>query len=245
MVEIPIDRVLTEELEADVILGGPTIDEGGFHAQAADQPIGLRIRSIFERLCAAVPPQMESLNKMFELWVVPHRVSIIRRSGHAEPSSVGIEVEYQNEGRTCSIISLLPSAEFLEHARLTVSGGLSASGELVPLPALPSALLSEIGLGSLKFGASSEVGMKYCFTASVATPRISAVGIGSSRCEWRFDRADRPLFGRDIETWAVVALPKRQKSLAYRLRFYLVTRMFIVPTRRESDWLELRCDLPK
>ena len=35
--------------------------------------------------------------------------------------------------------------------------------------------------------------------------RFAAVGVGSSRAEWRFDRHKEPLFGRDVETWTIVA----------------------------------------
>ena len=50
--------------------------------------------------------------------------------------------------------------------------------------------------------------------AAVATPNVSAVGIGSSRCEWRFDRHNEPLFGRDLVTWAVVMLPREQTEIS-------------------------------
>ena len=78
--------------------------------------------------------------------------------------------------------------------------------------------------------------LKFQFRTTVLTPDVQAVGEGSSRCEWRFDRDQLPLYGRDIQTWAVVVLPRRQRELHYLMRFYLNVRTFFFSTRRESDW---------
>jgi hypothetical protein len=102
-------------------------------------------------------------------------------------------------------------------------------------------VLSNLTTSHLEMNTGGELSLR--LEATIATPIISAVGLGSSRCEWRFDRDREPLFGRDIETWSVVVLPKRQTSLRLRARFYLISRMLFVPTRRQSDWLELTCPL--
>ena len=73
-------------------------------------------------------------------------------------------------------------------------------------------------------------------SSQVFTPKLMAVGVGSSRCEWRFDVGNSPLYGKDIETWSLLALPKTQRALRYRMRFYVVTRLAFVPQRFESSW---------
>ena len=116
MAEKPIAHALTPQLES-MILGGE-IDEGGFFAEVGEEPRGFRLRDLFERLGKPIPPRLAELNRVYELWLIPHRVNIIRRSGLAEPTSVGIEVRYLKGKKTCSVVSLLPSFQYLVHGRL-------------------------------------------------------------------------------------------------------------------------------
>lgn len=60
---------------------------------------------------------------------------------------------------------------------------------------------------------------------------------------WLFNKAREPLFGKDIETWAVVALPKRLSQLDYDVRFYFNARTAFFGTRRQSDWMRVHCQL--
>jgi hypothetical protein len=205
MSEIPIGHDLTEELGLPGELGGAAVEEGGFYAESHDQPIGIRLRDIFtgvnDALDAAVinaSPKLSELYRRFELWIIPHGVSILRRSGSAEPISVGIEVRYKNENRTCSVRSLIPSPKFVEHGR--IHGSISLSGELdspVSSGTASSIVKNVLGIG---FGFHASGGASLCFDAAVVTPYLSAVGVNSSRCEWLFDKHTDALFGRDIRT---------------------------------------------
>jgi hypothetical protein len=244
MYEIEIDHVLTEELERPQDLG-TEIDTGSFYAAIGDQPIAYPLRTVYQSLGKEIPPL--ELYKAYELWVVPHRVSIIRRRGVAEVTAVGIEVKYETSGKTCCVKSLLPSYKFVERGSLAMNVAIGGNGEANPsvgLPAFGLAGASLAQLGDLSIHAKVEGELKVQFHAVVATPDIQAVGEGSSRCEWRFDHDREPLYGRDIQTWAVLVLPRRQRELYYSMRFYLNIRTFFFSTRRESDWKEkLMCPL--
>src|SRR5689334_12035673 len=126
---IEINEPLTRELEGGGDLGTP-FEEGGFAAEVADQPIGYSVRELFRGLNRPVPEGI-ALYKRFDTWIVPHRLSIIRRRGFAEPTSVGLEVQYENQNRTCSIVSLIPSFQFAEHGKLSAKfqGEFSATGD--------------------------------------------------------------------------------------------------------------------
>src|ERR1051325_7743867 len=132
MKEIPISIATSEELERDLDFGGE-IEAGGFFAQVNDQPLAIHVRSVFEEFNQS--PQSK-LYERFETWMIPLSVGLIRRSGFAEPTAVGIEVEYLNEDSTCSVISLLPSFQWKEVGggamRVNIDGSflLAPTGQL-------------------------------------------------------------------------------------------------------------------
>jgi hypothetical protein len=106
------------------------------------------------------------------------------------------------------------------------------------------------GKAGLTVHASIEGQAGLFFSATVATPEIQAVGLGSSRCEWRFDLDTKFQYGQDIECWSVVILPRLRselgevsRELKCRIRFYLNIRTLFLSTRRESDWKSLTCTL--
>jgi hypothetical protein len=249
MAELLIDQALSPELDRDVHFGPAeghgVVDADGFSVRIADQPVAIPLRTLYLR--AGLPFDSPLLSR-FDVWLIPHRLSVIRRSGLAEPTAIGLEVEYNGDGATCSVLALLPSAEFTTYGGIAgnfnLRGQFSPSGEAEPLDVPSQAKLSDVMVGPFRVGADAGVKLNFEFAASVATPRVSAVGIGSSRCEWRFDRYKEPLFGKDVETWAAIILPKRKRSLSHRIRFYMLSRTFVISTRRESNWLQLTCDLP-
>jgi hypothetical protein len=245
--QVEIGRAVTAELESLPDLG-TDINEGGFLARAGNRPIAHRLSDIFAALGTPIDSSAVRLYERFQVLVVPHRVSIMRTSGMAEPTSVGIEIEYLADGATCCVIGLLPSFEYVEHGSVgvgidtSISGSISPTGELGDLAELVSAHGGDaLKLGSLSCTLSGGVSAKLNFKANVATPSVAAVGIGSDRAQWRINRQKEPLFGRDIETWSILVVPVDFEELKYRIRFSLMTRTLFFPTRRESDWMEVSC----
>jgi hypothetical protein len=222
---------------------GTAVDAAGFLASIADAPVGLSLASVFAQLGEEIPPAVD-LYRRFSVWLIPIRVGIIRRRGKAEVTSVGVECEFHNEGRTCCVVALFPTAQFVvwggAKGEMQFSANLSMAGELLPGREIAHAA----GLPSFSIAQRGDVGVAAAFSMNVITPYISAVGVGSQRVEWRFDRHDEALFGRDLECWAVTILPKDQDTLAMRVRMYMTTRTVFFPTRRESEWQDVVCQLP-
>jgi len=246
--EIPLSVSVAPELEAVTDLGG-TAEEAGFVVRVAGSPICHQVPDIFGGLGIPIPSDFR-LYERFRLWLVPHRVALLRRRGLAEPVSVGIEVEYMSERGTCSVVSLIPAPQFVHHGDLSfngsITGSMAVTGEATPWQNSDAELRADPESGviaGLGFNAKGRGGISLAFSASVVTPFISAVGLGSNRAEWRFDRHDEALFGRDIETWAIIALPKRKRELRYRVRYNITTRTLFFPTRTESKWSDIDCSL--
>jgi hypothetical protein len=142
-------------------------------------------------------------------------------------------------------VSLLPAPQFIVWGEVDggfrCQGDLSFAGETLPIAGeLGAARITEAGIG---FGTSASTKLTASFSLTVITPSIAAVGIGSARAEWRFDKHKKALFGQDLETWATVVLPKRQKELDMRMRVYLTHRTLFFPTRHESPWQTVKCTL--
>src|SRR5687768_6760925 len=98
--EVPIDQVPLQELE--LLHHGPTAEKpDAFYATHGDQPLALRLRRVCEKLGRPIAPDFE-LYEMFEIWLVPHRVSIVRRAGSSEVTRVEMGIEYIHDaGTTC------------------------------------------------------------------------------------------------------------------------------------------------
>lgn len=243
MSEAQIDQLLSYELA-----GGDYGTEhvfSGFAAQLGDKPLA---HSLAEAASSSQDQNTLEFYKRFSVCIVPHRLALIRRKGLSEPISVGLEVEYTNGDKTCSVVGLFPSAEFrvvggIESefsANCDFGGNMSTdSGEATT----GDSQTTVIPIGTLSVGLRSKINTSLNIRCKVSTPKIMAVGIGSQRCEWRFDLGDEPLYGKDIETWSLLVLPKRQKEISYKMRFYVVTRLAFVPQRFQSNWEVLRSDI--
>ena len=247
-IEISLARALSPELEGARDLGSVS-EESDFAIRIATSPICHQLTSIFEALERPVPKDLRLYDR-FSLWLVPHRLGVLRRQGLAEPVSVDIEVEYQADGETCSVVGLLPSPEFVRYgsiaANVSIGGSVQATGACVPDgdTGVGKADGTEIkAFAGLKFSAVSSGSVGLEFSAVIVTPYISAVGLGSDRAEWTFVKNKEALFGRDIETWCILALSKRRKELKYRMRFNVRTRTLFFPTSRQSEWVDVKCVL--
>jgi hypothetical protein len=242
---IPIEHPLAPELEAPQDLGTEELEVGRFFARVGDQPMPLPISAVFAAANQPLPREYAQFDA-YESWIVPHRIGVIRKGGVVEVTGVGIEVRYDAGGSTCSIQSLLPASKFVTRGGLFMNVDNNGAGEAAPLDWLDDA--SKLGsvireLGTLRVHVRAAGGVKLALRAEVVTPDIQAIGKGASVCAWQFDRDRLPLYGRDIETWSVLTLPRRRRELEYAIRFSLNLRALFYTTRRESEWTHLRCRL--
>jgi hypothetical protein len=77
MIEIPVDQPLNKGLEQGLLFGAPP----AFTVRVGDAPLALRVRSLFERFEKPAAQSLEILDRGFELWLIPHRFSILHLSG--------------------------------------------------------------------------------------------------------------------------------------------------------------------
>ncbi len=245
MHELEFVSVTPDELSKSQHLAEEDHDvvEHGFVAKINENPLAISIKSVFEKHGQKINSDFYD---RFKAWLIPHRFSIVRRSGLAQIISLGCEIEYFSEG-TCSIVSLFPEAQFVVRSGIDFSlngqsrAKISLNGNALPIDTNNSDCEKPAENMSLDLNIS---GRSYLnFSSRLITPLVSATGIGSRRCEFQFKQYDTPLFGHDIETWSILALPKRQKTLQYKIRFYFISRTAFVPRRSESSWKTISCEL--
>ena len=181
MIEVPLNVVLAPELESITDLGTET-NSTGFAVTVGTSPVCHQVSKIFATLGVELPPQYKLFDR-FRLWLVPQNISLLRRSGLSEPVTVGIEVDYIADGATCSIVSLLPSPEFIKHGELSlgasVQGSMKVSGAFDPMATPPnlSGSKAPIAMNGLTFASGANGAAELSFSATVVTPFISAVGL--------------------------------------------------------------------
>lgn len=65
----------------------------GFYARVHDAPIAVPCRELLTR---AKLPQSDPFYERFDLWLVPHRFSVLNKFGSAKIVTAGCEVEYDS-----------------------------------------------------------------------------------------------------------------------------------------------------
>jgi hypothetical protein len=233
---LELNHCETPELEVERMEYGG-VDGPRFSVDIADQPIALSVRELYSARGLTVPADYALFTK-FALWLVPHRVSVRRLRGLFELVSLAIDVQYDADGGTCSVVSLFPEARFRTHGSFSAQASVSLAGNMAPLQV---ALAPEPTGDSLSIGVSGGAQASLSFRAHIATPLISTGGVGSSRCYWNFERDERPLFGCDVETWSIVLLAKRKRTLQLRMKVTTTERLVWVPVSRSTDEVVVNC----
>jgi hypothetical protein len=245
-----LERLEVEESDAALAPadnGGPPIRApktellDGFGVEIADRPMAFRLESVCRARGVPMPEGFALYAKSFDLWLVPHRVSVVRRNGLSEITSLGIAVRYLVEEDPCVVVSLLPEARFVDAGRLTFAASTDLHGNLSAVETIDN--LGPVAEGMLRVGVEASLGASLAFELTLVSPIVSAVGKGSSRAEWMFEQKGPPLHGRDIETWSVLCLPPGRTSIDYEISLSLVRRLAFLPTRRETTPRRLTCRL--
>jgi hypothetical protein len=245
--ELEMNDILTRELEENVDYGSESNKK--FYTRINTSPIAISIKKWIESKKRNIPKEVKLYNS-YNVWIVPHRVSVFSRQGNPDIRSIGIEIEYITKGETCSIISLIPSFQYIEQGSIKASIGANATFRAdMELPGLLSSIEEEEGneveaenKNGLTLGLYTDLRAKIRLSAIAVSPIIAAVGIGASKCEWKIDKHNEPLFGRDIETWSIIVIPKNKKTISYKMRVSVTEKTwYLLDTRRQTNFETINC----
>jgi hypothetical protein len=217
----------------------------GFYARVHDAPIAVPCRELLTR--AKLPPS-DPFYERFDLWLVPHRFSVLNKFGSAKIITAGCEVEYEDVG-SLSIVSLFPTSQYVTEHPLDINAKIDASAILDQLGLMPATganslsdfVSAKVGLDlrnlALKFQFDNKLQLRVAL--DLVTPLVLASGVGSAACAFQFSLFREQLYGKDLETWAIVAVHKRKRELRYRMRVYYNARRFFLPRRWETAWVNV------
>jgi len=206
-----------------------TLDYRGVRLRLATQPLAYDVRELYR--AAGQTPAHVGLYRMSSVWLVSHHVGVLVPRGAPEVLALHYEAELRDQ--PVQTLDLQPQTE-VERSALGVLGfGLNAEGEARVAPSVPLAGGIKLGLG-----AHLKIEGERAF-ASTTAPRVTAIGKGSTRCEWYFQTTGSPLVG-DQSMFQLLLAPLHTSELSVWLRAGVTTRGRLpgIPVTRYTDWTE-------
>jgi hypothetical protein len=224
---------------------GEQVEPTNFWARVHEAPIPVSLNSVLTRARRTLD---NPLYGRFDLWMVPHRFSILRNTGSGLVSSIGCLVEYYEPEVAQSIVSIFPSAEYVTTSPLSIDAKSKALGMLDQLGVsaligMPTVDLVQADVKLTLPGVSLQIDIADTshlrLSLDLVTPIVLATGVGSRKCSFQFNHWKEPLHGRDLETWALIAAHKRTRTLKYRMKVFYTIRSYFIPRRWETPWADL------
>jgi hypothetical protein len=228
----------------------PDADEmaiNGLKVRLGDRPLARNLRRLYEKAHKKLPPNL-SVYDSYDLFLIPHSVGLLRKSGTASVKAVGYEADF-GDAEQVYTLEMLPQTRFV--TRLDVS--LHAEADLAveghaEVPAPARALLDVVesvgGDARLKLSAETKVLGRVSF--SLLSPVIQSVGVGKSRIEWKLEADNTPLLG-DQMLLQTVAVPLGTESITMRSKAYVLLKPTRLswPAMFETRSIEVTCPLPQ
>ena len=228
-----------------VEIGDGSIVKDKISIRVGKNAIAYNLKNLYQLSGKTVPPEIEIFTS-YDIWIVNFNVGILKLGGWDSIKQVGLKVKY-NEPSFVNVIETLPKTEFIKliEGKLSFQGDLGLDGHINP-PQVNLPLLGQdklIGLGG-KLNLSTENSIIGKLTFSVISPLIMSVGIGSNTAEWIINKGDNPLYGDDITFTNIIMVKSGTENLQIEAMVYSTISVYnLVPSRRSSNWLPIKCDL--
>jgi hypothetical protein len=212
--------------------------------------IGTRIlardlRELYLKTHKEFPEDLEVFSQ-YDIWIIPHVISAIRRSGWESVRALGYQATFgdSHQGYT---VDLLPAPQFTTQAKVEVgvTADLGVEGQF-EIPDGVRKFLPDVEplSADAQCNLSAETKLIGRLGFSLITAKIQAVGVGDSRCEWLFSVDDKPLLG-DQRMFQTVLVHRGTESLMMRVRGYarIRTGWSLIPAMFWTKWADLEVHL--
>lgn len=217
----------------------------GISVRLGDRPIAKNLRRLYELAHNELPPDL-AVYDAYEIWLICHAIGAADRQGNAQIAGLGYEADFANEKEVLTI-DLLPQTRFntLVEGSWTSSVDLGAEGNMQVAQTTRQLLEEFASIGAdARLQLSSELKCVGRLSFSILSPQIQAVGKGGSRCEWLYERDDRPLLGDQIMLQTIL-VPPGTPEVRFKARGYALLRPNWVPFGAPfyTEWIDVTCSL--
>jgi hypothetical protein len=208
------------------------------------RPVAYDLRALYRSAHKKLPDTL-AFNQ-FDPWLIVHTMGAIVQEGSARVEAMGYEAVFGDETEAYTV-DLFPQTRFAT----TVAGRLQGKVQLgiegnarVDVPELPGPMGIEVLSGGVELTLSSDASLLGLLSFSLLTPVVQAVGRGSPRCQWHFEKHERPLLG-DQPMVQTVLVHRFSEQISFKIRGYaLVKRRYLsFAVRRETEWIDVVCPL--
>jgi len=177
-----------------------------------------------------VLPKNNEIFDEFDIWVVAHAIGVVDRGGWSSVVGGSVEaVGYQAsfEEALAYTVELLPEPKFVTNigGELKVLAEIGLEGR-ARVPDTMREILNAPGEalgGDARMELLTDAKVVGRISFAVWTPKIQAVGLCHSRCEWVFNRTDEPLLNNQL-MYQTILVPAGTKTLTMEIRGYALIR---------------------
>ncbi|MCK6562915.1 hypothetical protein HUU39_11625 [candidate division KSB1 bacterium] len=201
-----------------------SISVKGLQIRLGDRPVARDLRRLYELGHKQLPHTL-AIFDAYDILLITHSIAAIRQERRTPIHALGYEADFLEEDQVYTI-ELLPQSKF----STSLSGKLESNVDLgveghAELPEMTKAVMDSIHFlgGDARLKLSSAIELIGRISFSVMSPLIQAIGIGSSRCNWRFEVEQKPLLGDQIMLQTVL-VPRYTEKLAFKIRGYAQIR---------------------
>jgi len=225
--------------------GGAAVAASGVEVRLGNRPVARNLGRLYELGHKQMPNGLAVFDA-YELWLITHAVSAIRKGGSATVRALGYEAVF-DEREVCTI-DLLPPTRFRTWLQASAELDLGAEGNLeLPDQALTLLPLETLLGGGARLRLSSAVNVIGRFSCNLLSPVVTAVGCQQSRCEWWFEPdGDKPLLGDQLMVQTVLVHPGTD-VLRFKTRGHALIKpafyTLFVSTPLKTKWLDVECNL--
>jgi hypothetical protein len=161
----------------------------------------------------------------------------VREAGFREVDRFGLAATFPEKPRV-TVLNVLPQTRFVQRAGglLKANVGLALNGSAHMPEAVTQALAqTDLLSADASINLSTEANLVGTLSFSVLTPVISAIGIGSRRAEWVFEKAEQPLVG-DQQMIVTLLTPKNLDEIDVTARLSATVSVFnLLPCNLETE----------
>jgi len=237
-----LDRLLAVAPSQRTFGTEPELEKGQVRLRIGERPIVRDLKRLYRKSGKTLPPDLEVFSA-YNIWMILYAVGIVRASGMREVDRFGFAITFPEKPRV-TVLNVLPQTRFVKRvgAALKAEAALSLNGS-AQLPEAVTQMLAQTDAlsadASLKI--STEANLVGTLSISVLTPIIQAIGTGSRRAEWVFEKSEEPLLG-DQHMAVTLLAPKSIDELETTVRLSATVSVFnFLPCNLETD---VRMDVP-